>query len=74
MQQNKIDTDGKKFPVLGCFPVYRLTVVKQGKPIKNNDGDFSSTRVFPGISFVRGIPKKQSDQQGDGSSKAMVRG
>ena len=40
------------FPVPGCFPVYRLTSESSKEnQSKSNDGNFSSTRVYPDVPF-----------------------
>ena len=66
------------FPVLGWFPMYRLNneVKQTTRLFQSNDGDFSSTRVFPGVPFDKwvkqGKPIKGSD--GDFSSTRVFPG
>ena len=65
-------------PIPGCFLVYRLNneVKQTTRLFQSTDGDFSSTRVFPGVPFDKwvkqGKPIKSSD--GDFSSTRVFPG
>ena len=55
-------------PIPGCFLVYRLNneVKQTTRLFQSTDGDFSSTRVFPGVPFDKWVKQGKPIKSNDG--------